>query len=351
LLDHDARRDAFDFAPHFREVLYACLTRRGDALFELGDAMLCENGPVTSPVDLTLLAEHRRGHGALYDALNHGRIDATRLRQTLAGLPQPKAADNRLVLAVDVSNWLRPDAEYSAERLFCHTYGRGRDQHLMIPGWPCSFVAALERARTSWCQLLDAVRLGPKDDVAEVTATQVRCVITGLINGGQWEDRDADILVVFDAGYDAPRMAYLLDGLPVEVLGRLRSDRVMRKPVPLPWISPPWAAVRPSTARSSASPNPTPGATRRRPPRRSRPVRHRAGDGLGPHPPPTHHPQRVDRPRRRTPRHRGHADPPPGRPPPGRRRSAARLAVVLQDRHDQRGCRPALASIPPQVRP
>jgi hypothetical protein len=43
----------------------SCLTRRGDTLFEITDAMLCENGPVTSPVDLTLLAEHRRGHGAL----------------------------------------------------------------------------------------------------------------------------------------------------------------------------------------------------------------------------------------------------------------------------------------------
>lgn len=57
--------------------------------------MHCENGPVTSPVDLTLLAEHRRGHGALYDALNQGRIDADRLRKALAVLPQPKAADGR----------------------------------------------------------------------------------------------------------------------------------------------------------------------------------------------------------------------------------------------------------------
>jgi hypothetical protein len=44
----------------------------------------------------------------------------------------------------------------------------------MIPGWPYPFVAALESGRTSWCQLLDAVRLGPADDVAEVTAVQVR---------------------------------------------------------------------------------------------------------------------------------------------------------------------------------
>jgi hypothetical protein len=194
--------------------------------------MLCEDGPVTSPVDLTLLAEHRRGHGALYDALNHGRIDASRLRTALAMLPQPKAADGRLVLAVDVSAWLRPDAPTSPGRLFCHVYGRsGRSSDQFIPGWPYSFVAALETGRTSWCQLLDAVRLGPDDD-AEVTAAQVRRVVTDLIDQGQWEDGDDDIQVVFDAGYDAPRGAYLLAGLPIEVLGRMRADRVMRRPTP-----------------------------------------------------------------------------------------------------------------------
>ncbi|MGW0628557.1 NF041680 family putative transposase [Streptomyces sp. NPDC002758] len=239
LLQHEAQQEAFAVASGFRDDFYACLRTRRDELFELTDALLCGDGPVTTPVDLTLLAEHRRGHGALYAALSNGRIDVARLRRTLTALPQPKAADDRLVLAVDVSNWLRPDAPTSAERLFCHTYGRGRDQHLMIPGWPYSFVAALETGRTSWCQLLDAVRLGPEDDVAEVTARQVRRVVQDLIVGGQWKDGDADILIVFDAGYDAPRMAHLLKGLPVEVLGRLRSDRVMRKPVPRPWISPP----------------------------------------------------------------------------------------------------------------
>lgn len=166
LLYHDVQREPFAEASHFREAFFACLSARRDELFELADALLCADGPVTSPMDLTLLAEHRRGHGALYDALNRGRIDAVRLRRALAALPQPRAADDRLVLAVDVSNWLRPDAECSAGRLFCHTFGRGRDQHLMIPGWPYSFVAALEAGRTSWCQLLDAVRLGPEDDVA-----------------------------------------------------------------------------------------------------------------------------------------------------------------------------------------
>ena len=48
----------------------------------------------------------------------------------------------------------------------------------MIPGWPYSLVAALEPGRTSWTAVLDAVRLGPADDVAEVTAVQVRQVST-----------------------------------------------------------------------------------------------------------------------------------------------------------------------------
>lgn len=232
LLYRDVQREPFAEASHFREDFYGCLTARRDELFELTDALLCADGPVTSPVDLTLLAEHRRGHGALYDALSHGGLAAGRLRRTLAALSQPSAAGGRLVLAVDVSNWLRPDAEWSADRLFCHTFGRGRDQHLMIPGWPYSFVAALEAGRTSWCQLLDAVRLGPEDDVAEVTAVQVRRVVEDLIAGGSWRTGDSDVLVVFDAGYDAPRLAHLLKDLPVEVLGRMRSDRVMRRPTP-----------------------------------------------------------------------------------------------------------------------
>ena len=92
----------------FRRDFHACLTARADELFELADAVLCADGPVRTLAGLSLAPEHRRGHGALYDAVNHGRIDIARLRRCLAGLPLPRAADGRLMLAVDVSNWLRP---------------------------------------------------------------------------------------------------------------------------------------------------------------------------------------------------------------------------------------------------
>ena len=125
----------------------------------------------------------------------------------------------RLMLAADVSNWLRPGAATSPERLFCHVYGRGKGQAQMIPGWPYSVIAALEPGRTSWTAVLDAVRLGPDDDETAVTAVQVRDVITRLIAAGHWKEGDPGILVIFDAGYDVTRLAYLLADLPVEPAG------------------------------------------------------------------------------------------------------------------------------------
>jgi len=93
-------------------------------------------------------------------------------------------------------------------------------------------IAALEPGRTSWTAVLDAVRLGPDDDETAVTAVQVRDVVTRLIAAGHWRADDPAILVIFDAGYDVTRLAYLLADLPVELLGRLRSDRVMQLPAP-----------------------------------------------------------------------------------------------------------------------
>jgi DDE superfamily endonuclease len=94
------------------------------------------------------------------------------------------------------------------ERLFRHVYGRGKGQAQMIPGWPYSFVAALEPGRTSWTAVLDAVRLGPDDDETEVTAVQVREVVTRMIAAGHWRAGDPDMLIVSDAGYDVTRLAW-----------------------------------------------------------------------------------------------------------------------------------------------
>jgi DDE superfamily endonuclease len=232
VLDEAARVESLRVLSRFREEFYSCLGARADTLFELTDAVLCTDGPVRTLVGLALAPEHRRGHGALYDAVNNGRIDVRCLREVLVAAPLPRAAGRRIVLAADVSPWLRPDAATSPDRLFCHVYGRGRNQAQLVPGWPYSIVAALETGASSWTAILDAVRLGPADDVAAVTAAQLRGVIKRLVAAGHWRAGDEDILIVLDAGYDTARLAWLLADLPVEVLGRLRSDRVLRLPAP-----------------------------------------------------------------------------------------------------------------------
>jgi hypothetical protein len=104
-----------------------CLTARADALFELTDAVLCADGPVTSLPELSLAWVFRRGHGAMYGALAEGRVDITQLRRTLAGMDLPRDAQGRLWFGVDVTPWPRPDAECSPGR--CHCWSPGSVDH------------------------------------------------------------------------------------------------------------------------------------------------------------------------------------------------------------------------------
>ncbi len=318
----------------FRAGFYDCLTARADALFELTDALLCADGPVKSLVELTLTAEHPRGHGALYDGLNCGRIEADRLRAELAGLPLPRADDGRIVLAVDVSPRLRSDTPTSADRLFCHVYGRAKSVSQFIPGWLYSFGAVLESGRTSWTAILDAVRLGPEDDATAVTAGQLRGVVQRLIAAGHWCEGDPNILVVMDAGYDVTRLAFVLADLPVEVLGRIRSGRVLRLPKPPRLLGtdgrPPKHGPEFALAKSATWPE------RTYHDHRNDPLRHRDGPKLGPAPPAAYPPHLLARPRRRTTRHRRHVAPPAGRPPARRPQPRPGVAVVLGHRRHRR---------------
>ena len=205
---------------------------RRDELSELADAVLCAHGPVLSLAGLSLAPEHRRGHGALYDAVNNGRIEIARLRRALAGLPLPRAAGR----AADAGGGCEQLA--AARRghqpgplvLPClwPREGAGADD----PGLAVPLVAALEPGRTSRTAVVYAIRLGPDDDEAEVTAAQVREVITRLIAAGHWRDGDLPIVVIFDAGYDPMRLAHQLADLPVQILVGLCLDRVLHFPVP-----------------------------------------------------------------------------------------------------------------------
>jgi hypothetical protein len=215
----------------FRREFHDCLTARADALFELCDAVLCADGPVTSLPELSLVPVHRRGHGALYDALARGRIEIDRFRTALAGLRLPRR-QGRLVIAIDVTAWPRPDADCSPDRLHCHRPCRCDAARRTVPGWPYSVVAALGTGRTSWTAPLDIQRITPRDDVTTITATQIRDLLDRLTTTGQLRPDDPPVLIVLDSGYDIVRLTWLLADLPVRLLGRIKGNRVVHGPPP-----------------------------------------------------------------------------------------------------------------------
>jgi hypothetical protein len=200
----------------FRAELYACCTRRADALLDLTDALLSTQGPVGSLPHLSLEPTHRRGWGSTYAALARGRIDADRLWDLLAGHP---LAGGQPIYAVDVTTWPRCDAECSPERgLYYHPSRHSAGQPI-VAGWAFQWIAQLGFARDSWTAPVDARRLRPADDTDHTAAAQIRTLLARLPAGGPipW--------FVFDAGYDSAQLSLDLADAAVAVLVRLRADR------------------------------------------------------------------------------------------------------------------------------
>ena len=158
LLEHAADVESLAVLSRFRRDSHACFTARADELFELADAVLCADGPVETLAGLSLAPEHRRGHGALYNAVTGGvewrgcagrwpgfvpraagAADAGRRREQLAAArrgDQPGAAVLPCLRAGEGPGADDPGLAVLGDR------GAGAGPHL-------------------WTAVLDAVRLGP----------------------------------------------------------------------------------------------------------------------------------------------------------------------------------------------
>src|SRR5215208_2599393 len=128
----------------FRSELHACFTRRADALFELGDALLCAPAVPSLP-HLSLEPVHRRGWGSAYAALACGRIEVERLRDLLASSLPPA---DPMVFAVDVTTWPRCDAECSPERGYYYHPSRHSAGQPIIAGWAFQWIAQVSLTAT-----------------------------------------------------------------------------------------------------------------------------------------------------------------------------------------------------------
>ncbi len=231
---------SLDALATFRASLYACFSKRADALFELTDAIIT-GGPLPSPVQLSLEPVHRRGWGSLYAALSEGQIDVDRLRTLLAEHPlHPLDMDNsnsRTVYAVDVSVWPRCDAEASPDRGFYYHPSRHSAGQPIVAGWAYQWIAQLGFTRDSWTAPLDVRRVHPNENLHVVAVQQIGQMLASL---GPELDTDQQAasptaltpLFAFDAGYDPVQLAEELANsdnpdlaASVSILVRLRCGR------------------------------------------------------------------------------------------------------------------------------
>jgi len=209
----------------FRVAVYAAFGARRDALFELLDALLTASA-VPSPVHLSLVPVHRRGHGSLYAALAAGEIAAAAVERLLAALPLPLPADEAdapAIYAVDGSVWPRCDAETSPQRGFYHHSSRHSNGQPIVAGWLYQWVAQVRLTADSWTAPLSVERVPPGANANEAAAGQVRRVVARRPADGRLP------LFVFDAGYDPVQLAQALGlgggATPAALLVRLRSGR------------------------------------------------------------------------------------------------------------------------------
>ncbi len=297
LLHQDVRRKAFAEASRFRGEFYECLTARRHELFELTDALLCVEGPV-----------------------------------------------------VDVSPWLRSDTPCSADRLFCHVYGRAKSASQFIPGWPYSFVAVLKPGATSWTGILDVVRLGPEDNATAVTAVQPRGRGRAAHRGRPVDagrpghhHRHGRRLRHHPSGPgttgSARRPGRADPQRPRDASAETTQDARRQQPT-----APARAGVPLRQARDLARTSHHHGHRHHEPQKGRDP-------GVGPVPPATDPSLGPAGARRRTPPRRRHPGPATCRAPLEGTRDLAGVVVVREDRRRPDGHEPVVAGIPQEIRP
>ncbi len=212
----------------FRHTLYAtCFTRARDALMDVADALLTDT-QAHSFIELSQAASFQRAWPSLYEALDDGRIDRPALIRLFAEHLPAAMVGERLVLGVDVSSILRPDAHTSADRTLVHRSNLPKDATPVGPGWQFSTVVVLPDPVSCATYILDNRRV-PSTETATTTGVAQLTDVLPLLHA-----RGVSILTVLDRGYSNAPWVQVSHHLPTDQLIRARADRVLYHPPPPP---------------------------------------------------------------------------------------------------------------------
>lgn len=210
----------------FRHNLYhGCFTRAADALFDLADALLTDP-TARSFVELSQASSFQRAWPSLYEALEDGRIDRTALIRLFVEMLPRRMLGTRLVLGLDTSTILRPQARTSPDRTLVYRSNLPADATPVGPGWQFSTLVVLPEPVSSWTYVLDNRRV-PSSATATITGVEQLQQVLPLLGG-----LGVPLLLVLDRRYSNAPWVAASGALPSDQLIRARADQVLYRPAP-----------------------------------------------------------------------------------------------------------------------
>jgi hypothetical protein len=200
----------------FRDTVYQCFEKRGDAALDLLDA-LTSAVMVESPVALSTSALFRRAFSSVYDVLTEGRLDVAALH-TAWYAQQP--ADSETIAGYEVYGVDATPRPYPAARTLPEAQYLKTDAHAEAQvGYKYSWVARLVQWGTSWVAPQAVASIDVASNDSQTAVSQVQAL-----------DRQSTRLkvVVGDSLYaNKVFLAVFLLVQTVVALVRLRGNRVL----------------------------------------------------------------------------------------------------------------------------
>jgi hypothetical protein len=211
----------FNTLKQVRQQTYDSFERGADALFNLCDALLCEDRARSLP-ELSQSPFFERAWPSLYQALSDGLINEAKLREAwvkalLAEMPMGEP----IWISVDASSIPRPEAETSQDRGIIHVSNLPRAAKPISVGWQFSTVMLLPEQPSSWVGILDQQRISTEQTAIGVAIAQLRAVVPLV---------QRPIIIVADRWYATAEFLRACQELGCQVLIRLKRNRKLYRP-------------------------------------------------------------------------------------------------------------------------
>lgn len=199
-----------------RQQVYDSFEQGADALFNLCDALLCEDRARSLP-ELSLSPLFERQWPSVYQALQQGRLQTDTLREIwVTALLAQHPTQTPLWISVDATTIARPDAQTSQDRGIIHVTNLPRAAKPISVGWQFSTVMLLPEEASSWVGILDQRRIATTQTAIEVAIEQLNAVIPLL---------HRRVILLADRWYATSDFVQACKHLGIEVLIRLKSNR------------------------------------------------------------------------------------------------------------------------------